>query len=430
MESAKIDHYLCIKKTNPIFNQFLLTMKKILYAAVVIAMLASGCSSDEEPAVVVEPAAPFSYELTEAESQAAENIVDFESNLFVKIAESNEGNVVVSPIGATMYLSMLANCTDAETAAKIANVLGCADVEACNSLAAKYLNWLPKADPKVTVSFANGLWFRKGKTLNPDFSSAAANYRMDMFAEDFNDDKYLQGVIGSWADKKTGGLIKDLSILSFVDEPAVLANVTAFLGEWAEPFKKENTTTESFYGKYQTNNVEMMHQECTMAVNYTDKCQYVTLQFGSGRFDMTAILPDKGVDLSELYLDFKNIDLKRFSRRNVKLSLPKFKILPTTVIRLDKALSEMGLDGLNFKALYTDNNFSGNINEEIKINQLTAFEVHEKGVEAATITMNGMSGASFVPEGTVELTFNRPFLFVVHERSTGLTLFAGRIEQL
>lgn len=405
-------------------------MRKIKYAAILIAMLACGCSSNDEPTVAI-PSKPLAEELTIAESQAVERLVGFEADFFAKTAESYDGNIVVSPVGAALYLSMLANCTDGETAAKIAGALGCADVEACNSLATKYMNWLSKADPEVKVSFANGLWYRKGKTLNPLFLSATANYQLDMFCEDFSDDEYLQGAIGSWADKKTGGLIKDVSDISFKDEPAVLANVIAFLGNWTEPFKKENTTPESFYGKFGAGNVEMMHQQNIMGIRKTENCQSVLISFGKGHFDMICTLPDEGTELSDLYEYFRDIEIKRFLPHTVKLALPKFKIMPTDIIKLEYAFSKMGLEGINFSAIYTDNGYDEvDLNKEIKVNQLTAFEVSEKGIEAATLTINGMVIAPPVPSGTVEMTFNRPFLFAVRERSTGLILYAGRIEQL
>lgn len=405
-------------------------MKRNILYAVFAAILLCGCSSEVKEEIA-SPAKEFAHELTVAESQVVEGLGQFEADFLAKTLEYNIGNVVVSPMGATMFLSMLANCTDAETSAKIADVLGCADVEACNSLASKYMDWFPKADPNVKVSFANGMWYRTGNTLNPAFSSAAANYRMDMFAEDFGDDEYLQGRIGSWADKKTGGLIKDLSMISFKDDPAVLANVIAFRGDWADPFDAEKTTKESFFGKYRTTEVAMMHSDDVMGISKSSNSLAVLLPFGANRFDLVCILPNEGTELSEVYADFEKIMHRGFFRSEVKLALPKFKISPTDVFDLTDAFSEMGLENLNFSALYAQTTEEEvDYNKAININQLTSFEVSEKGVEAATITISGMTADSGKPAEEVEMTFNRPFLFAVRERSTGLTLFAGKVVDL
>lgn len=388
-----------------------------------------GSCSSEEPVITPpnpEPVEELAVRLNASEANAAKSLCKFENDFIANSLELNKGNIVVSPLGASMYLSMLANSSDSETAAKIVDALGCSDIEACNNLASKYLEWFPAADPDVKVSFENGLWYRKDKKLNPTFETTAKNfYDMDFFADDFNDDNQLRNQIAEWVDKNTNGMIKDLSMLSFKNEPAVLANIIAFRGAWTDPFDAEETTIESFYGKEKECKVEMMHREDLMAIGKTDKCLVLALPFGGERFHLICALPNEGVDLSELYDTFDEINKLRVTSTRVILSLPKFQILPDRPMIINDILSKMGISNLNFNAIYNEN-----ISDKIELNQLTAFEVNEKGAEAASAMLNGWSAAPETTIRTEEMNFNRPFLFLVSEWSTQLILFAGRVEQL
>ena len=91
---------------------------------------------------------------------------------------------------------------------------------------------------------------------------------------------------------------------------------------------------------------------------------------------------------------------------------------------------------MNIKEAFTDNaNFSKMTNNNIYFNvfkQKSFISIDEKGTEASSTTWVGTDGANSEEGNSTTLTvsFNRPFFFVVQEKSTGLILFMGKIEHL
>lgn len=64
--------------------------------------------------------------------------------------------------------------------------------------------------------------------------------------------------------------------------------------------------------------------------------------------------------------------------------------------------------------------------------QQSVLRVDERGTEAASVTWAGLDTS--LPEGgeepVVAVTFDRPFYFFIQEKSTGLMLFMGKVEEL
>ena len=93
---------------------------------------------------------------------------------------------------------------------------------------------------------ADALWVSEGLTLSDAFAKTCA--------DDFMADAYALEIpgamdaINAWASEKTNGRIDD--IIREELDPAtrmVLANALYFLGDWAEPFKAEDTYDEAFH---------------------------------------------------------------------------------------------------------------------------------------------------------------------------------------
>jgi serine protease inhibitor len=57
------------------------------------------------------------------------------------------------------------------------------------------------------------------------------------------------------------------------------------------------------------------------------------------------------------------------------------------------------------------------------VKQNTFVAVDEQGTEAAAVTTGGVSTTSV----QLPTLCNRPFVFVIHEKSTGTVLFVGKI---
>ncbi len=64
------------------------------------------------------------------------------------------------------------------------------------------------------------------------------------------------------------------------------------------------------------------------------------------------------------------------------------------------------------------------------LQQFTYVNVDEEGTEAAAVTVGGMFGTSVGPSTPISFYLDRPFAFVIKEKSTGAILFMGKITKL
>jgi serpin B len=118
-----------------------------------------------------------------------------------------------------------------------------------------------------------------------------------------------------------------------------------------------------------------------------------------------------------------------FQPRQVKFKMPKAKI--ETSLILNQALKNMGIRS----AFNTSANFKGiaAMGPLVldKVKQKCYIDISEKGTEAAAVTSAQIRLTSMRPEpDTVEMTVDRPYLFVINDKTNDNILFAGKIVNL
>lgn len=211
-------------------------------------------------------------------------------------------------------------------------------------------------------------------------------------------------------------------------------NATYFKGVWQNEFDKDFTTRESFYGlNRKDSKVDFMHSERADAYSRSENMQAVALPFGNGSFEMVALLPEENLDFNSFvgnlsWAEINNAVSNLTCSKIVKLSLPKFESKWNG--DLSSLLNKMGLN----QAL--SNGFNKILkNGSFAIDQVlhaVNIKVDEKGAEAAAasqITMVTSPGPDEDPE-IIELNFNRPFVYLIRECSTGAILFMGSVTTL
>jgi serpin B len=119
--------------------------------------------------------------------------------------------------------------------------------------------------------------------------------------------------------------------------------------------------------------------------------------------------------------------LEKGYARDVDVFLPRFKM--ETFYDLIEPLKSMGLN-----LPFSGGDFSKMAGERLEISKIIqkAFvELKEEGTEAAAVTVIMMRTESSMHEDPVyvpEFRADRPFFFVIREKSTGLILFTGVVE--
>jgi len=146
---------------------------------------------------------------------------------------------------------------------------------------------------------------------------------------------------------------------------------------------------------------------------------------------MVAILPENDMNIDQLidYLDndkWQNIANNMY-KHNVWLKLPRFKI--ECDIPLKKPVKNVGMQQI-FDPLFA--NFANISDVDLfvsEIKQKTFVEVNEEGTEAAAVTVITVGVTSVGPSTPPQFFANRPFLYLIKEKSTGTILFIGRMDE-
>ncbi|MBD5229487.1 MAG: hypothetical protein HDS69_05555 [Bacteroidales bacterium] len=197
-------------------------------------------------------------------------------------------------------------------------------------------------------------------------------------------------------------------------------------------FDAKNTATDYFNDVNGTRSqASFMKQKNAFIYNKTSTMQKCELSFGNRSFGIAFILPNEGVTLNQAITNLANGDWEALSGTalpespyncfGVDLSLPKFKI--ETDVVFEQYMSALGMGNvLSPTADYS------NMADGIQFNymeQKSIFEIDENGAEAASVTGGFELSANEHHPQMVTMTFDRPFLYVLYERSTGTILFAG-----
>ena len=381
-----------------------------------------------------------SIKLTKAQSDLTATTNVFAFNLFNQVRSSRkEETLLLSPFSAAMALGMAATGAQGETELQMRSVLGFEDVtkEEMAEYYSKMLSGLAKADPYVDLRIANSIWIDKYFPVKEDFIKNSEK-SFDSIAEnrDFSASATLKE-INDWVSEKTDGTIKDLLERLDPDARVALVNALCFEGKWRYAFagSKKGQFKNVSGGKTRT---DMMYATGEIFYSNKDGWEMVRLPYGTEAFSMYIILPPEGEKFQSTTLDYniwQSLNIGGASRLcEVNMNIPSF--ISNDSHDLIDPLKALGMalpfkDGADFSAMTDTDVRIG------KVDQKTYIEVNEKGTKASSATVvvhrYGATGTSM--EGEVKLESvnfdaDRPFYYVISEKSTNALLFIGQVTNL
>ena len=403
-------------------------MKKLpILSAIAVCTLLGSCNSDDSKSKL--EICPIM--LSTPESRASENHFDFSNELLGAVLSEydDDTNVLISPVGVSMALSMLANGESQSLAADICNLLGADNVGTLNSLAKKIGEGMVQQDPQIELAMANSIWYRDEESLTSGFTQAMTDfYGADFHAVDFSDKATTQALIDNWASDHTAGKIKHYPY-SNPELFDMLVNALYFHGSWFAPYSVKNTSTEEFYGAAATTDVAMMHDSDFSAsgtVTRDESCAIIEKSFGSGWiYSVRFVLPDPDYTPSQLINDVKFYEQDAITFGNIKLNMPKFNLDEQPKLDLSETMKKLGVDMTKETTI-----FESGVALTHKLWQKCSASFDEEGAVVASVS--SAEGVEMSP-GWVnksEITLNRPFLFYIMDHRLGIVLLAGRIAQL
>ena len=403
---------------------------------------------------------PVVLKLSSRQEQLLQQSNEFSLNLLRQVyeAETESENVIISPLSASMALSMLMNGADGETLKQMKATLGFGDwsEEDVNEFNKLMLTSLPCLDTCTQMELANSLWFQEGFPVQDAFTELNKQYFMAQVENVDFTNPATADLINAWAAKHTHDLIKKVVNPEMIaDCVTLLANALYFKGVWADKFDKEQTIDEDFTSSKNVRQVvDMMHKWKNMKYCYlSDKnAQLLELDYLGGAYCMDLLLPSKDSDIPTLlkslqademqtwenkfwpedeieYYDYEADEMKTVRQRRleeVKVQMPKFTLRYER--KLNNDIQALGMKDMFNMSLANFSRLSEIPTYVSFVKQNTFMSVDEAGTEAAAVTTIGLEGTSIgEPPKVPEMYINRPFLLFIREKQYGTILFAAVI---
>ena len=379
-------------------------------------------------------ALPFAAQADDnIEGGAAGAVPSFAFGLFQDIV-SNDGSDIVflSPLSASLALSMTANGASETTRQEMLSVLGFdCSIKEVNEYNRSVMDLFASEPDGVELNAANSIWVSDAFPLKGRFCrTVRKNYDAMVTNLDFSDPA-SPSVINRWCADNTAGRIDKM--IEAID-PATqlyLLNALYFKGLWTTPFDTALTREDIFHGDSNDSQVKFMYNKAYFPYYIGPEGSMVELPYGDDRnFVMDVIIPPDGLSADEFVSGLDSESLSRLSAGlqtdEIRLMLPSFKA--EYDVSLNAALQRLGMK----EAFTSSADFSDMSKEQLMISEVrqkTFIEVNEEGSEAAAITSVSMMRASLGPE-PVRFTVDRPFVFLIRERTSGTVLFMGLVRNL
>jgi len=289
-----------------------------------------------------------------------------------------------------------------------------------------------------TIRTANSIWGQRGYPfLDAFLELLAADYDAGLRLADFAaDPEAARLAINAWVEEKTEGRISDLIPSGSIDPLTrlVLVNAIWFKANWDEAFDPELTRDFPFtLLDGSTIDVPMMRSS-DRSLAYADGDGFVAVSIPyTGDASMLVLLPDEGA-FSDVVAAFGADELAaldaELSARAINLTLPSFEI--RSDLGLNALLRSLGMEsafipppgpiGADFTGITAT--------PELYVSEVIhqAFiKVDEGGTEAAAATAVIIRATSAPIDRPLDLTIDRPFLFLIRHGGTGEILFMGQV---
>ena len=354
--------------------------------------------------------------------------------MFKEVKEVSKYNTFFSPFSLNMLLGMLYNGSSGDTRAEIVKSLGIEDFseDEINSYYQKISQALLEIDPITDFIIANSIWCNNELSIKNTFIETGKKFfEAEVQALDFNNPDVAM-IIDNWCAEKTRNKINNIGISPIPKDMMYLINALYFKSEWQNrnKFDKAQTKRSDFKTIKQRKKVYMMEQTSHLSYYADEYLQCVELPYGNGAFSMVVLLPSKSRDVNQLIKYLDNVKwenaVNSMQLKKVWLKLPRFKIEDEFFLK--QPIINIGMEQM----------FSGGFANVAdlpfwvsSIKQKTFVEVNEEGTEAAAIT--GMVLIGYGKKGKkvkpIRFFADRPFMFLIRERSTGAILFMGRVDE-
>ncbi len=343
------------------------------------------------------------------------------------------GNLFYSPYSISAALAMTYAGARGETERQMADTLHYTLPQERLHPAFNALDLALTGSDEFTLHIANAIWGQTGHPFLAGFLDALAqNYGAGLRLLDFaKEPEPSRQVINDWVSQQTEERIKDLIPQGGITPATVLvlANAIYFDADWQHPFAEGSTRDGAFHtldGAQVTAPMMSMAEYPTLSYGQGEGYQVVELPYAGGQMAMLVLVPDAGqFEAFEATLDAGRVEAILGSLEPKQVALTMLKFSYQSEFSLAKTLAALGMP-----AAFVDADFAGMDGaRELFISDVfhKAFvAVDEAGTEAAAATAVVVAKTA-APAYDVELTIDRPFVYMIRDVETGAILFVGRV---
>lgn len=353
------------------------------------------------------------------------------------LSENAQSNVVVSPFSLYMMLVLTLNATSGKSRKEIKDVLAKKyTVENLTGQVGRMQRDLCKQMKGGKLSSSNGIYLDESiydNVLEEYKNSVCKVLDAEIFS---GGDNAIQR-LNKWVCQKTDGMISELFNNLSMEFKACLMNAIAFRAKWQVPYEEDDIEDE-----WDFTNADGTVSLVTM-LSSTEK-GFIGDEFFMGfvkpykgeRYDLMCLLPNKKKSRTFLKRALDNIDFKKYydsrdTEHEVSVRMPEFECFTDT--ELKEFCQELGI-----KEIFTERgNFGGMLKGDAEplmvdsVMQKAYIKVSREGTKAAAVTsMMFCPGCAPDFENVESVTLDRPFVYAIMSKETGLPVFVGMVNQL
>lgn len=349
----------------------------------------------------------------------------------ILLAESkNKINCMISPISIKMALMLLANGTSGISQEEILNSMGFTDLSVANDVIHDFYKNLKDND---VMDINNSVW------LNEDYLPFKVRFKKEylqtidsFFSATANTvtNKSAVSTINGWIERTTNGRIKNM--IDSSDFLSMLVNTSYFKKSWGIHFDKSSTRKDHFINRNGVaKEVDFMHYHGYLNCYADENFKMVEIPYKDCNASMYVFLPhenlENGITSGSISVEKMNNAISCKNKREVKLSLPKFK--NEYKDSMTSLLKNIGIISVfNSATAGIDRMFDGGAYESYvsDVQHKTFIKVDEEGTEAAAATTIIVRCTSLAPPPRPFIfCANRPFVYLIRDNSSGEWLFVG-----
>ncbi|XP_016955703.1 serine protease inhibitor 77Ba-like [Drosophila biarmipes] len=367
----------------------------------------------------------------------SKGVQDFSLDLFHRIAIGSNENLMISPYSVWSLFVLLYEGASGGTYDQLRQTLRInVDDKTLREFSRERSQFLDVMSSGIEIHTLRGIYVANKFSINPTYKIVLRQYSIQPVEVDF---KNLGTVrrINEEITKATRGLIKNTVQQKDLSN-AILFLISSiyFKGQWKFPFDKQMTTGLPFFdenGQFIAE-VPTMIQESNFPKVRPANLGGTVLELPYGSLEwisMIVVLPDSKVPLNTVAGNLKTVgldpilkSLADFKAKNgdakTEIAMPKFET--TTDLSLNEILSQMGIrDLFNRNSANLDRIAPGLYASLCK--HSSKIIVDEEGTTAAAAVTVSLSGRGLFNR----IDLNRPFLYMIVDKQTGLLLFAGQV---